>query len=194
MSIRWVQRDGLAPYLPPPLTEPPQVEGIEAVTPVSPIRPGEPGSSRRAPLREAYAPPKEPVQSRQPALLARQVMSSPVVTVRPEAPLAEALEIVRRHGFRHLPVVSAEGRLLGLLSDRYLLRSLPGDGQVREVMSERLLTAMPETEIREVARAMIAERVGCLPILDGQGTLAGIVTTTDLLRALVARAPLDLWV
>ncbi|MEO5864238.1 MAG: CBS domain-containing protein, partial [Nitrospiraceae bacterium] len=64
--------------------------------------------------------------------------------------------------------------------------TLPG------VISSRILSAAPTTEIREIAHVMLEERVSGIPILDNSGHPIGILTTSDILRAIVHRSPLDL--
>jgi CBS domain-containing protein len=54
------------------------------------------------------------------------------------------------------------------------------------------MSAAPTTEIREIAHVMLEERVNGIPILDNSGHLIGILTTSDILRAIVHRSPLDL--
>jgi acetoin utilization protein AcuB len=60
-------------------------------------------------------------------------------------------------------------------------------------MTTHVLTATPTTEIHELARVMLAERISALPIIDGNHTPVGIVTITDILRCVMLRAPLELW-
>ena len=98
---------------------------------------------------------------------------------------------------RHLPVVDG-ARLVGVVSLRDLLahsltRALDFEPRerrvflksvdVREAMSERLITVRPDTPQAEAAALMLRHRIGCLPVVDAGGALIGIVTETDLLRA-----------
>ncbi len=185
------------PYRPPP---PPAIREVSAVATARGAAPVEPGSAS-GPGRTAEAAYRHSAEAaagadRQPAVLARQIMTASVVTLPPDAALAEAWEIVRRRRFRHVPVLTREGRLVGILSDRDLFRA--GEGRpglrVADAMSTRVLTATPDTEIREVARVLVAERIGCLPIVGPAHELVGILTTTDVLRCVVHHAPLELWV
>lgn len=175
-----------------------------------------PQAVRRA--RRAYADVEDQGASRQPALTAAHIMTAPVLTLPVDASVREALALMGARAIRHVLVTSAEGALVGLVSDRDLPRlvvdplqgpapdspvgadgSAPGhllpplDAELRAVMSTRLLTAPPDTHIREIAQVMVDERVSCVPVLD-QDRLVGIVTSTDVLRAVVTRSPLDLWV
>lgn len=141
--------------------------------------------------------------ARKPALLAQDIMSRALQTLRPETPLKDAWAFMKAKGFRHVPITSAVGSLVGIVSDRDLLRvanvledrSNPSVPQqpVSVVMSTKVLTATPTTEIHEMARVMLTERISALPIIDGLHHPIGIVTITDILRCVMMRAPLELW-
>lgn len=134
---------------------------------------------------------------RKPAIVAAQIMSSPVVTLQAGASLEEAKQLFASRRFRHVPVRSKEGKLVGVLSDRDFLTSryrLQSGEEVREIMTTNILTARPEARIREVAGVMIRERIGSMPIVGDQGVLEGIITRSDILRTIVNTAPLELWV
>lgn len=167
--------------------------GVAAARPPGPEAPGE-RAGAPAEARRAYAAPEGGlVRSFQPALTAGQIMTSPVLTITRNAFVAAARELIRQRRIRHLPVVTEGGRLAGMVSDRYLLGVPPHFLTVGDIMSTAVLTATPDTEIRDVAGVMIAEGIGCLPIVDDERHPVGILTTTDILRCLVRRAPVDLW-
>ena len=176
-----------------------------------------PGIDEKAPPPRPPLPPEEKVyekteelsHERKPALRARQIMTSPVVALSPETTLEKAWELIRDHRFRHVPVLSREKKLVGIISDRDILREAarigdiitpPKDegpreeGTVCRLMKTKVLTAGPNTQIREIARAMFMERIGAMPIVDDHDTLVGIITRSDILRALITHAPLELWV
>jgi CBS domain-containing protein len=60
-------------------------------------------------------------------------------------------------------------------------------------MVTQVLIATPDTPIRDIARTMVEERIGSLPILDLRDTLVGIITRSDILRALITHGPMRLW-
>ena len=134
---------------------------------------------------------------RQRARTVAQIMSSPVEILLPDTPVQRAQALCQQRGFRHFPVQTVSGTLTGIVSDRDLLAvpSTQGDTWILRVMTKRVLTASPDTELREAARVMTQERVNALPILDDSSQkVIGIVTTSDLLRCIVNEAPLDLWI
>jgi CBS domain-containing protein len=136
--------------------------------------------------------PHEP----EPAMLARQIMVSPVLTLRQDAPLGEARRMFREHRFRHIPILSADDKLVGILSDRDLLAHAndPAQASIQPLINPRVLVATPETEIREIAGILFEQHIGAMPIINSSETLVGIVTRSDILRVLRNRAPLELWI
>jgi acetoin utilization protein AcuB len=99
--------------------------------------------------------------------------------------LATARMIMRAGGFKHLPVVERK-RVLGVISDRDVRQYATSlDNTVVEtVMTADPATASPDTSVEEAASLMLVKAIGCLPVTE-HGNLVGIVTTTDLLRALL---------
>jgi acetoin utilization protein AcuB len=129
-------------------------------------------------------------------------MQAPVLTLPESATLQRAWELFNQKGFRHIPVLNKAQQLCGLVSERDLLRATstmvldhPLDEQrvVAEVMTRRVLTVGPMTEVRELAAAMTGHKVGAMPVLDSEETLVGIVTLVDILQVIMNRAPIDLW-
>jgi acetoin utilization protein AcuB len=85
-----------------------------------------------------------------------------------------------------------------LLPYAHELESIDSPGPSAEhkltsVMNSRVLSAIPTTEIREIAHLMLDEQVHAIPILDNARHLVGILTTSDILRAIVHRDPLEFW-
>jgi len=120
------------------------------------------------------------------------VMTEDVVHVFPDTPFKTCVEMIRVHQVGALPVVDSQGRLLGILSESDLLRkeeATVGSGRERvpartaaQAMTRAVTTAPPEMTIAAAARLMHAAAVRHLPIIDGGGRLAGIVSRADLLK------------
>lgn len=112
-----------------------------------------------------------------------------VVTVDLDATIDEALEAIRTHGIRHLPVLDG-GRLVGVVTDRDLRLAFdpgsgqPRDGRIADIMTPTPIVAHPEMPVESAAGLMVGHRIGCLPVVE-DGELVGILTDSDLLRALV---------
>lgn len=126
------------------------------------------------------------------AFKAKDVMSSPVRTIEHSATLELALDTMKRYHIAHLGVLK-EGQFCGLLSDRDCLYAESPHFPVEAVMSQHLLLASPEERLPRIAAIMVEHRVNCVPILDPQYFLVGILTTTDILGCMTYQAPLDFW-
>ncbi|HWN07833.1 MAG TPA: glutamate-cysteine ligase family protein [Pyrinomonadaceae bacterium] len=118
-----------------------------------------------------------------------QFMATDLFTVRPDDLVDLAASVMTWRHIRHVPVEDNEGRLVGLVSHRSLLKllsqgSLATEGAVtvREIMTPEPLTVSSTTPTLEAMEIMRRHRVGCLPILD-DGRLVGIVTSYDFLDA-----------
>jgi CBS domain-containing protein len=126
-----------------------------------------------------------------------EIMMGSPVTLKPEATLDLANDVISLGRIRHIPVVD-DGKLVGLLSERDLIgaaanrifglkqktRSALLKGElVKNVMKKRVVTVAPDTPIKEAARLMAEKKIGCVPVLS-EGTLVGLVTTTNILRYL----------
>ena len=127
-----------------------------------------------------------------------EIMNRGLITVDKHASLRRARRILDQHRIRNLLVMDGK-RLVGIVTDRDLRQAAPSSKsplttsereefmdelKVAEVMSRKLITASPDTTVREAARVMVSEKIGCLPVVNGN-QLVGIVTETDLLEVLV---------
>jgi tRNA nucleotidyltransferase (CCA-adding enzyme) len=118
--------------------------------------------------------------------IARDLMSSPVRTIRPETTIAEAQRILLRYGHSGLSVMDAETQLVGIISRRDLDIALHhgfSHAPVKGYMATNLKTITPQTALPEIEALMVTYDIGRLPVLEN-GVLIGIVTRTDVLRQL----------
>ena len=125
----------------------------------------------------------------------KDIMQSEVATLHLDDNLDIADDIMTLGRVRHLPVVDADGRLVGLVTHRDLLKASVasvlnlgraaekdwlGSIPVRVVMATDLATIEPQTPISEAVDLMIRRKIGCIPVVDG-GKLVGLLTETDCL-------------
>jgi CBS domain-containing membrane protein len=117
---------------------------------------------------------------------AADVMTSEnLQTLHKDLPLRIAGEIMEWQSIRHVPVVDDEGRVVGLVTHRDLLRLAASGSQgapVREVMTPVRMTFMPETPLKVIIETMITNKWGCVLIADEDRRLLGIITEADFLR------------
>jgi CBS domain-containing protein len=131
------------------------------------------------------------------------IMSSPVFTVPPEAPVKEAARLLIEHSISALPVVDASGKLVGIVSEADLLpmetrpdprtqatpippTSGSSPRRVSDVMTRTVISINSESEVSQAARLMIEADVKRLPVVDGD-QLVGIVSRRDLVKVIARR-------
>jgi CBS-domain-containing membrane protein len=155
----------------------------------------------------AYEQTRTVEHVRQPLTRADAVMSPVVVTLKDTLTVEEAWQLLVKHRVGQAPVVSAEGTLVGLLSRADLMRPerLPGPEShalvwrtllmqsVVDLMWTPVPSVAPETDIRRIARVLLDTGLPGLPVVNEQGGVVGFVSRSDILRAVVADPPLDLW-
>ncbi len=118
---------------------------------------------------------------------ARDLMSSPVRTIRPDTTIAEAQRILLRYGHSGLSVVDQADQLVGIISRRDIDLALHhgfSHAPVRGYMTRNPRTITPDTLLPDIEDLMVTYDIGRLPVLNAQGNLIGIVTRTDVMRQL----------
>jgi CBS domain-containing protein len=110
-----------------------------------------------------------------------------VITIRPEQLIREALVLFIQHNIGALVVLDDAGHLLGMLSERDIIRAAPGNEAifsqpVSAVMTRDILTVVPQDDLMSVAHTMTERRMRHLPVVD-QGRLVGIVSIGDVVKA-----------
>jgi CBS domain-containing protein len=147
----------------------------------------------------------------------REVMSTKVVTLRPDQSFEEAADVLAEHSIGAAPVVDGDGKVVGLLRDEDLILSeanlhaptwfnflgaefpLPGESKrfeselqrmtaanVEELMFTDYKACSPDDTLGDVAAAMHDADVTHMPVVDGEGTLVGIIARGDLVRRVAA--------
>ncbi len=123
---------------------------------------------------------------------ASEIMSRPVVSISPDAPVRDAVVRITEGGFASLPVVDEEQRVIGMITEVDALRAVEkisseGGGaslQVSDVMTKPVEVISPDTEVTDIAHLMLTDRLRSLPVVE-DGVLVGIVSRRDVLRPLV---------
>lgn len=128
-------------------------------------------------------------------MLVGKRMRFPVITVAPDMPIIEALNLMKRERIRRTPVVK-DGRLVGIVSDKDLLNASPSPVTslsvwemnyllskitVKDVMTKEVLSIGEDTPIEEAARIMADNKIGGLPVMRGE-QVVGIITETDIFK------------
>jgi acetoin utilization protein AcuB len=129
-------------------------------------------------------------------MLVDERMSKPVISVPPSTPIQEALNMMKREHVRRFPVVTQDGKLVGIVSQSDLLHASPSDAtslsvwelnylisriQVEEVMTRDVLTVTADTPVEIAARIMADNKIGGMPVMR-EGQVVGMITETDLFK------------
>ena len=155
----------------------------------------------------AYAQTASNQYLRHPLSLVRDIMNPGAITLFENSTVAQAWGLLAQHQLGQAPVLDAAGRLVGLLTRAELMRAdrLPGPQthalvwqallaqSVADLMWTPVPSVAPETDIRRLARVLLDTGLPGLPVVDERDSVIGFVSRTDILRAVVADPPLDLW-
>lgn len=115
----------------------------------------------------------------------REVMTNPVIRIRPEEPVAVAARTLDHYNIGILPVCGSDGRVCGMLTDRdIVVRCLaagrsPATTTVGEIMTSQVYSVRPDMEVGAAARIMGREQIRRLPVMEN-GKLCGMVSLADL--------------
>ena len=127
-------------------------------------------------------------------MFVRDCMTCNPVTVRPNSDPLAAVSLLRCGDFRRLPVVDAEGKLVGIVTHNDLEVFLskaesPGivkrQHRVEQVMSQEVMMVPPDCPLEEVASLMVEHKIGSLPVVENE-RVVGIITETDIFRQFAA--------
>ncbi len=131
-------------------------------------------------------------------MFVRDYMTRNPITVTPDTTFPQAIKAIRNNKIRHLPVVEGN-KLVGIIVENDLLSNQPSKAttlsvfeiysllnslQVNQMMSKPVITVEGDCPIEEAARIMVEKKISCLPVMAGSD-LVGIITETDIFRALV---------
>ena len=129
-------------------------------------------------------------------MLVKERMSHPVVTIHPELPIMEALNLMKKEHIRRFPVVDKRGRLVGIVSEQDLLQAAPSSATslsvwevnyligkiiVKRVMTKDVITITEDTPLEEAARIMVDNKIGGIPVIRKR-QVVGLITETDLFK------------
>ncbi|RJP25287.1 MAG: CBS domain-containing protein [Deltaproteobacteria bacterium] len=131
-------------------------------------------------------------------IVARRMKRNPVFVDEADS-MRRAMDLLKEHGIRHLPVLKDGDRLVGILSERDIKQASPSPAtaleireiyylldkvKVKQIMTRRPYTVSSSTPIEEAALIIREKRIGCLPVVDN-GKLVGILTETDVVDAFI---------
>jgi acetoin utilization protein AcuB len=129
-------------------------------------------------------------------MLVGERMSKPVITVRPDTTMPEALDLMHKEHIRRLPVVNKKGELVGIVTEADLFKASPSEATtlsiyeitsllnkltIDRIMTKKVVTVTEDTPLEEAARVMADNKFSGLPVMRGKA-LVGMITETSLFR------------
>lgn len=116
-----------------------------------------------------------------------EIMSKKLLELDGRLSVKEAWEQIKKHEIKYFPIISGEGKLLGILSEREILRELQEGGKktLRELASDHTLCAAPDTDIVEVIKVFSNQKIEAVPVVDSKEKVVGILTQNELFQTIL---------
>ena len=133
-------------------------------------------------------------------MLIKNFMTKKVITIDAEDSMQKAIQMLQQHKINMMPVL-ANGKVVGVISDRDLKKASPSEAtdlekhelkyllnkiRVKDIMTKKVVAVPPDFTIEEAAEVLLNNDISGAPVLDDRGNLVGIITNTDLYKALIA--------
>lgn len=133
-------------------------------------------------------------------MLVKDWMTRNVVTIEQDGSMDEAVRLMREKSVRKLPVMK-RGKLVGIVTDRDIKRASASDAttldvhellylisriKVKNIMTREPISVPPDHTVEETAELMLNKKISGVPVVDSKGTLAGIITESDIFRVLLS--------
>ncbi|MBI1857588.1 MAG: CBS domain-containing protein [Candidatus Melainabacteria bacterium] len=128
----------------------------------------------------------------------KDVMKTKPYFLHKDDTIASAYELMSSKKIRHIPIINENQELIGLVTQRDIAGALAKREEsmkIAKIMKKEIITVCPDTPLKGVIEVMILNKYGCLPVVDSNNKLIGIVTETDMLQTLyeVATLPADFY-
>lgn len=119
-------------------------------------------------------------------MIARDIMTRTVYTIRPEASAQEAAQLLDQKRISGAPVVDEDGRLIGMVTEADIISKVNREGlRVADIMSHELIVVSEETPLEEIAALLSERKIKRVPVVEN-GRLVGIVSRADIVHAVAA--------
>ncbi|NKQ35150.1 MAG: CBS domain-containing protein [Chloroflexi bacterium] len=133
--------------------------------------------------------------------LVKDWMVTNVITAGPHTGMLDAHKLMRDHNIRRLPIVKKNNQLVGIVTRSDIRKAEPSEAttlnvwemnyllsklQLKDIMTKNVLTAHVNDSLKSVALKMQENKIGALPVVDDHNKVVGIITESDIFRALIA--------
>jgi acetoin utilization protein AcuB len=123
---------------------------------------------------------------------AHELMTRSVKTISVDKTVKDAAEIMDKYKIHHLPILNEADEMVGIISDRDLLIA-KNDDKLKDIMQSEVIVCKEATQIQILAMIMLHEKIHSMPVVDHDNNIVGIVTQTDILRAIMTNKLINLW-
>ncbi|MFC4388198.1 CBS and ACT domain-containing protein [Gracilibacillus marinus] len=128
-------------------------------------------------------------------MLVRDVMKQPVITMKKEDTIQNAIHLLKKHHIRHIPIINEEDNVIGIVSDRDIRDVSPSTLEqstqanifsepISKIMTSPVITIHPNESFDEVASIFYDKEFACVPVVANQ-KLVGMVTEKDMLYTFI---------
>lgn len=142
------------------------------------------------------------IDTSEPVYHVQDIMTKDCVIVDTNSTIEEAYEILKENKVSQLPVISFEKKIMGLINKKTILNLIIEDiedseniihKKIDDIYLPELITVDPVSDIRRVAKVMIDFKLNAIPVVNEEDILLGIVSKTDIIKAISSLPRLQLW-
>lgn len=142
------------------------------------------------------------IDTREPIYEVGQLMRKKVITVFQDATVQECYDLMNKNNIKQIPVITQKEEIIGLITQKVILDALINDlnyvnhtakKAVIDIITEEVITSDPISDIRRIAKVMVDFNLNAMPIVSQDDKILGMVSRTDIIRAVASIPPLRLW-
>lgn len=146
------------------------------------------GDESDAEKHEKFLKASEKLYKQRSVMVAGEIMNKKILPLHENLSLDEAWKMIKDHRFEHFPIISSEGKFVGLLSEKEILRKIQNDEgkkSLKDVIAKKTICAEEKTNLQEVIQVFFDENLEAVPVLDDQQKVLGILSRNDLLQTML---------
>lgn len=123
---------------------------------------------------------------------ASELMTRSVKTLKDSNSVKDAIELMEKYQIHHLPIMSESNELVGMISDKDLIR-IEESVLLKDRMQTEVIVCRENTQIQILAMIMLHEKIHSMPVISHDNNLIGIVTQSDILKAIMTNKLINIW-
>ena len=145
------------------------------------------GHNQEEDRHQKFLKANEKLYKKKSVVLASEIMNKQMMHLEGELSAKEAWEKIKHHEIKYFPILGEEGKLLGMLSERDILKGMQeGDRKkLKDLTAEQTLCAEPETELADIMKVFSDQAVEVVPVIDKKHNVVGILTQNELLQTML---------